>query len=81
MYQKSLKVVSSLQHDELSPFVAVTDRCVKEEMVCSTSSDCDNGGTCRDNVCHCTEQYSGSHCEIGQSVVLLQCRNTEYKHI
>ncbi|KAK2180312.1 hypothetical protein NP493_450g00011 [Ridgeia piscesae] len=55
---------------------AVTDRCVNEAKVCSTSSDCDNGGTCRDNVCHCTGQYIGFHCEIGQSVVLLQY-NTE----
>ena len=66
---------------ELSPFVADTDSCVKEDKVCSTSSDCDNGGTCRDNMCHCTWQYSGVHCERGQSVDLLKCRNTEYKHI
>jgi len=66
---------------ELSPFVAVTDSSVNEEMVCSTSNDCDNGGTCHDNVCHCTGKYSGFHCERGQSVILLQWRNTECKII
>ncbi|KAI0208135.1 hypothetical protein LSAT2_007185 [Lamellibrachia satsuma] len=30
---------------------------------CSTSSDCHNAGTCHENVCHCTDQYIGDHCE------------------
>ncbi|KAI0217320.1 hypothetical protein LSAT2_030827 [Lamellibrachia satsuma] len=31
---------------------------------CTTSSDCQNGGTCHKNVCHCTDQYIGDQCEI-----------------
>ncbi|KAI0234760.1 hypothetical protein LSAT2_014910 [Lamellibrachia satsuma] len=31
--------------------------------ICSKSSDCLNGGTCFQNVCHCTEFYIGDHCD------------------
>ena len=34
--------------------------------MCSTSTDCLNGGTCHDNVCHCRGHFFGDHCETGR---------------
>ena len=33
------------------------------DKACEKNSDCENGGTCMDGKCFCTEKFGGLHCE------------------
>ncbi|KAM4703219.1 basement membrane-specific heparan sulfate proteoglycan core protein [Rhinophrynus dorsalis] len=41
------------------------DRCETHEDQCQIHNPCLNGGTCKDNRCHCPTGFSGTHCEQG----------------
>ncbi|XP_056400171.1 basement membrane-specific heparan sulfate proteoglycan core protein isoform X3 [Hyla sarda] len=39
------------------------DRCESHEDQCRVHNPCINGGTCKENKCHCPEGFSGTYCE------------------
>ncbi|KAG8431338.1 hypothetical protein GDO86_019022 [Hymenochirus boettgeri] len=43
------------------------DRCETHEDRCQIHNPCLNGGTCKDNRCHCPSGFSGTICELGRT--------------
>ncbi|XP_077312090.1 basement membrane-specific heparan sulfate proteoglycan core protein isoform X8 [Lithobates pipiens] len=48
------------------------DRCESHEDRCQIQNPCINGGTCKDNRCHCPEGFSGTYCEAGAASTHLE---------